>query len=192
MRINEADKVEDKLLLLQLKEGNSEAFDALYEKYWQGVYTSVFKRLQNPDQAKDITQDVFLQLWLKREYTQIDNLGAYLFTAAKNMVFNWMEKERRYTPASELLLQLITAQDQTDAELLRKEFILAYEALITSLTASQQQIFRLRYQQDLSTSQIAAQLEISRKTVQNQLGKAVTQLRASLTLLSLLLVLKNH
>src|SRR5882757_10998697 len=114
MRMGDDDKVEDKLLLLKLKEGNSEAFDALYEKYWQGIYTTVFKRLQNPDQAKDITQDVFLQLWLKREDNHIDNLSAYLFTAAKNMVFNWMERERRYTPVPELLLQLTTARDQTD------------------------------------------------------------------------------
>ena len=189
MFIGEDDKVQDKLLLLKLKEGNTDAFDALYEKYWKEIYTAAFKRLQDPAQAKDITQDVFLQLWLKREENNIDNLPAYLFTATKNKVYNWMEKERRFTPVPELLLQLKTSHDQTDAEILRKEFMKAYEALIDTLTQSQQQIFRMRYQQDLSTSEIAELLDISRKTVQNQLGKAVAQLRASLLLVSLVILI---
>jgi RNA polymerase sigma factor (sigma-70 family) len=118
---------------VKLKGGSTEAFDALYEKYWKEIYTAAFKRLQDPAQAKDITQDIFLQLWLKREENNIDNLPAYLFTATKNKVYNWMEKERRYTPVPELLLQLKTSRDQTDAELLRKEFMKAYEALIDTL-----------------------------------------------------------
>jgi RNA polymerase sigma-70 factor (ECF subfamily) len=191
MFIGEDDKVQDKLLLLKLKEGSSGAFDTLYEKYWKGIYTAAFKRLQDPDQAKDITQDVFLQLWLKREENNIDNLPAYLFTATKNKVYNWMEKERKFTPVPELLLQLKTSRDQTDAEILKKEFMMAYEALIDTLTQSQQQIFRMRYQQDLSTSEIAERLDISRKTVQNQLGKAVAQLRASLLLISLVVLINT-
>jgi RNA polymerase sigma-70 factor (family 1) len=191
MFIGEDDKVHDKLLLLKLKDGSTEAFDALYEKYWKGIYAAAFKRLQDPAQAEDITQDVFLQLWLKREENNIDNLPAYLFTATKNKVFNWMEKERRFIPVPELLLQLKTSCDQTDAEVLRKEFMKAYEELISTLTQSQQQIFRMRYQQDLSTSEIAERLDISRKTVQNQLGKAVAQLRASLLLISLVILINT-
>ena len=191
MFTSEEDRVHDKLLLLDLKEGRTEAFDALYEKYWKRTYAAAFKRLQDPEQAKDIIQDVFLQLWLKREETLIENLPAYLHTAVKNKVFNWMEKERKYTPVPELFLLLKTSQDQTDAELLRKEFIKTYEALINTLTISQQKIFRLRYQQDLSTSEIAGQLNISRKTVQNQLGKAIAQLRASLVMISLLMIINN-
>ncbi len=188
---DEEDRVEDKLLLLKLKEGNEWAFDALYEKYWRGLYAAAFKRLDDPDQAKDITQDVFLQLWLKREETHIENLSAYLFTAVKNKVFNWLEKERKYTPVSELLLLLETSHDTADARLLKTEFVQTYEALINTLTLSQQQIFRLRYQEELSTSEIAEQLDISRKTVQNQLGKAVAQLRASLVMMALLAIINN-
>jgi len=188
---DEDDRIADKLLLLKLKEGNNEAFDALYEKYWQGIYSAAFKRLHDPDQAKDITQDVFLQLWLKREENNIDNLPAYLFTATRNKVLNWMEKERKYTPVPELLLQLRSSLDRSDSELLEREFMRSYEALIDTLTPSQQKIFRMRYQQDISTSEIAEQLDISRKTVQNQLGKAVAQLRASLLITSFLLLIST-
>ena len=183
---------EDKLLLLKLKEGSSEAFDVLYEKHWQSIYSTAFKRLQNPDLAKDMTQDVFLQLWLKREESNIQNLPAYLHTSVRNMVFNWMERERKYIPVPDLLLQLKVSMDETDSAILLKEFMKAYEALILTLTPSQQVIFRMRYQQDLSTAEIAEQLDISRKTVQNQLNKAVTRLRDSLTLISILLLFSRH
>jgi len=192
MRDTESNRIEDKLLLLKLKEGNSAAFDAIYEKYWQQLYAAAFKRLQDPDQAKDTIQDIFLQLWLKREESNIDNLPAYLFSSVKNRVFNWMERERKFTPVPDILLQLEVSMDHADAGLLRREFMQTYEALIATLSPSKQMIFRMRYQQELSTAEIADQLQISRKTVQNQLAKAIAQLRASLLLISALLLFSNY
>ena len=98
-----------------------------------------------------------------------------------------MEKEERYTPIPDLLLQPETVADQADAELIRKEFFKAWEALVASLTPSQQEIFRMRYNEDMSTDEIAQKLNISRKTVQNQLGRSVAFLRHSLSLICLLL-----
>jgi RNA polymerase sigma factor (sigma-70 family) len=188
MHIIQDDRAEDELLLLQLKEGNEQAFDHLYDKYWQQVYAAAFKRLQDPARAKDITQDIFLQLWLKRMEKGIGNLPAYLSVAVRNNVWKLMRKEERYTPIPELLFNL-GAMDRTDAELLRGEFEKAYEALVDALTPAQQTIFRMRYHEDMSTSLIAGELEISRKTVQNQLRLAVAHLRASLTLILLLFLL---
>lgn len=173
----ENDATEDSRLLLNMKAGDGGAFDKLYEKYWRKIYASAYKRLQNMEQAKDITQDIFLQLWLKREITAIENLPAYLYTAVRNKVFNLLEKENRYVPVPELLLNLETAHEQADAIILKKEFAAACNALIATLTKAQQKIFRLHYQQYFSTKEIAESLNISRKTVQNQLGKAIIQLR---------------
>ncbi|TKB99096.1 RNA polymerase sigma factor [Pedobacter cryophilus] len=177
------DKEADKLLLQQIKDDSTLAFDALYDKYWEQVYNAAYKRLKDADYAKDITQDIFLQLWSKRKDLQIDHFAPYLFTAVRNNVFKWMEKEQKFTPVPELLAHLERSRDQADAEVLRKEFMVKYEALVNSLTPAQQEIFRLRFHDDLSTKEIAEKLNISRKTVQNQLGKSVTQLRESLDLL---------
>ncbi|WP_304064268.1 RNA polymerase sigma factor [Pedobacter glucosidilyticus] len=185
-------KEEDKLLLLQMQENDDNlAFDTLYDKYWEQMYNAAYKRLKDADYAKDITQDIFLQLWLRRKELSIDNLVSYLHTSVRNNVFKWMEKEQRYTPIPEVLIQLGIAKDQTDAEILRKEFLLKYERLINSLTPSQQEIFRMKYQEDLTTQQIADKLQISRKTVQNQLGKSMAQLRESLGPLYLMFLLQN-
>lgn len=189
MLMNESENYsnEDSLLLQRMQEGDGEAFAALYEKYWEQVYSSAYKRLKDKDAARDITQDVFMKLWTGRDQFAIRNLPAYLHVAVRNKVLNWLEKEQKYVPVPDLLLQSEAARDQADAELLRKEFFSAYEKLVASLTSSQQAIFRMRYQHGLSTEQIAEKLYISRKTVQNQLGKSVARLKGSLLPLYLLL-----
>lgn len=185
-------KVNDKLLLLQLKEGSRKAFDALYDQYWSAVYAAAYKRLQDEDMAKDIAQDVFLQLWAKRDTLHIENLPAYLYTAIRNKVYNIFEQQRKFMPVPDLFASLAERDDQADAMLLKKEFLRAYDALLESLPVTQRKIFRMRYDQGLSTEDIAAQLDISRKTVQNHLSSAVTRMRSSLTTLTVLLVLLKH
>ncbi|WP_374165053.1 RNA polymerase sigma factor [Arcticibacter sp. MXS-1] len=189
MSIAGARVTEDRGLLLRMKEGSSEAFDALYEKYWEVVYAAAYRRLNDPGYAKDITQDIFLRLWTRRDEIEIDNLQAYLLTAVRNNVFKWMEREQKYTPIPDLLSEVEVSAQGADANVLQKEFLHAYEALLGSLTPSQQTIFTMRFHQDLSTDEISRQLNISRKTVQNQLGRSIIQLRESLTMILLLSLL---
>lgn len=190
IKIND-NKTDDKSLLQQMQKGSINAFDTLYDKYWDVVYATAYKRLKDSAYAKDITQDIFLQLWLRREEIDIENLGSYLFTSVRNNVFKWLDKEQRYIPISELLLKLETAKDQSDGLLLKKELMARYEVIINALTPGQKEIFRLRYHEDLSTNEIADRLNISRKTVQNQLRKSVLQLRLSLGSVGFLFVLLN-
>ncbi|WP_341838110.1 sigma-70 family RNA polymerase sigma factor [Chitinophaga pollutisoli] len=187
--IKQYNKAEDMMLLAEIRDGNSSAFDALYDKYWELVYAAAYKRLKDAVYAKDITQDIFLQLWLRREELDIDNLASYLFIAVRNNVFKWLDKTQRYIPMPELLADLDKAMDQADAELLKKELMVKYEAVVDTLTPGQREIFRLRYHDDLSTNEIANRLNISRKTVQNQLRKSVVILRSSLGSVAFLLVL---
>lgn len=176
----------DAMLLQKLKEGNTMAYRALYSKYWEQTYNSIYKRLKNHDQAEDITQDIFLQLWVKREEVQIENLGAYLFVSGRNSVYRWMAEQHKFTPIAGLITELESYGERPDAKLLTMEFMRAYEALIDTLPGAQQTIFRLRYQQDLSPDEIATQLDLSPKTVRNQLGRALATLRSSLTALAVI------
>ncbi|EDM35486.1 putative RNA polymerase sigma factor [Pedobacter sp. BAL39] len=179
---------DEELLLLELRNNSSLAFDALYHKYWDLVYVNAHKRLRDQDQAKDITQEIFLKLWSNRHSSKIRNLPAYLHTAVKNAVFNHFEKEKKYTPVSTLLLETEAAREQADAHLLGKELYKTYECLLKTLSNAQQAIFKMRFHQDESTSEIAQKLGISRKTVQNQLGKSLLVLRDALFLLMTLLI----
>ncbi|WP_295120456.1 RNA polymerase sigma-70 factor [uncultured Chitinophaga sp.] len=183
--VNNGHTGDDALLLGRMKNNSSDAFNQLYERYWQQVYSAAFKRLNDADMAKDITQDIFLTLWTKRHELEIRNLPAYMFTAVRNRVLNQIEAGKKFVSIPELLLMELPSSraDQADANALKNELLLAYNALVNTMPAARQAIFRLSYEEGASTEEIALQLQISRKTVQNQLGKALAQLRASLALL---------
>jgi len=180
---------EDSLLLMQLREANRFAFDTLYKKYWSFVFNNAYKRLKDVTLAEDVTQDVFERLWLGAEKQEIKDLPNYLFIATRNRVIRLLEKERRFVSVPEILDQLKGMGESADAHILYEELKLAYEALVAKFTSQQQLIFQLKYLQDFSTDQIAAQLGLSPKTVRNQLGRINQKLRTGITLVHTLLVL---
>ena len=182
--MREISGTEDSLLMLQIREGNREAFDALYRKHWRFVYNAAYKRLENYDQAKDIAQDVFIQFWtqqtLRSSAPAIDNLSAYLYVAVRNNVLKWMESERKFVPIPDLLVQLESRRDDADALIRYNELRLAFETVVEQLPQQQQVIFRMRYDYDLSSDEIADKLNVSPKTVRNQLGRALSKLKTAL------------
>jgi RNA polymerase sigma-70 factor (ECF subfamily) len=181
---------DDVLLLEQIEQGNKHAFNLLFEKHWGRAYTEAYKRLKDTDQAKDIVQEVFTHIWLKRESLHINNLPAYLNIAIRNKVFKLVEKQKTIHPFFEILEDMPATHLRADDSLLWKEFLISYEALLNALPPKRQIIFRLHFQNDLPTKDIATQLGITRKTVQNQLGKAIEKLKVSLLpLLPLLIIL---
>jgi len=171
---------DDNLLLQQIEQGCKHSFNLLYEKHWRKAYTEAYKRLKDSDQAKDIVQEIFTHIWLKRENLHINNLPAYLNIAIRNKVFKLVEKQKLIHPFFNILEDMPATYLQTDDNLLWKEFLISYEALLNTLPPKRQIIFRLHFQNDLPTKDIAAQLGITRKTVQNQLGKAIEKLKISL------------
>lgn len=172
---------EDFSLLQNIREGDTDAFRVLYEKYWKEVYSATFKRLKDHEKVQDIIQDIFTNLWINRKTLRIDNLPAYLHTAVRNRVLNIFEKEKRYVPFEQLLYDNIQCGEQADAVILRHEFLQAYQSLVNSLPSERKKIFHYFYEDGLSTDEIAQKLSVSRKTVQNQLGKAVSSLKAKLS-----------
>jgi len=182
MQENNLQDSEDSLLLLQLSEGNNLAFDALYDKYFKQVFNSAFKRLNDRQQAEDIAQDVFVQLWIRGSKTPIENLPAYLHTVVRNNVFKLLEKESKYTTLPDLTAQLEDPRANADSVLLHHEFLKAFGELVNSLPEQQRIIFKMRFDEDLSSAEIAEKLQISPKTVRNQLGKSLSRLKDSMLL----------
>ena len=187
MAPNELYIADDAELLLLLSEGNKPAFDALYNKYWKQVYNTAYKRLNDTERAQDIAQDVFVQLWTRGSKSPIENLPAYLLVAARNGVFKYMEKESRYAELPDTAQEIESPLGRADANVLHDEFLKAFNDLIETLPPQQRIIFNLRFNEGLSSQQIADQLQISPKTVRNQMGKALATLRKSLFLLHVLL-----
>ncbi len=180
MPIHDCDAGQDLLLLSQLTAGDKASFGLLYEKYWETVYAEGYKRLKDRDQAKDIVQDIFTSLWLRRETLRIENLPAYLKTAVRNRVFKILAKEKITHPFFDFLHEIPSGAGGPDGNLLWQEFLRSYENFVGSLPPRKQLIFRLRFQEDLSTQEIAQRMGLSRKTVQNQIGRVIEHLKLHL------------
>jgi len=186
---DDLDSAEDSVLLARLSDGNKPAFDTLYNRYWKLVYQSALKRISDPEKAQDIAQDVFVQLWVRGSKSLIENLPAYLLVSARNAVFKVMEKEARLTAVPvENSPELESPFDRADAGILHKEFLEAFGKLVDALPAQQRLIFKMRFEDDLSSQKIAEILNISPKTVRNQLGKVLSVLRQSMLIINLVIV----
>jgi RNA polymerase sigma-70 factor (ECF subfamily) len=171
----------DAYLLAQLKLHKFEAFEEIYQRYWKQLYSISLKGIRSPEISEEIVQDIFTRLWENREVNCIENLAAYLQTAVKYRVINHIHREM----TKKVYLKTIQETPKqfanpTEDLVLMDDLNEALEREIKKLPEKRQLIFKLHRQQHLSMKQVASQLGISEKTVENQLSKAVKVLRLSL------------
>ena len=167
----------DTKLLELLAHDNRDAFDALYDRYWELLYQAAFKRLKNKEQCKDLIQDVFVDLWCRRGQVTISNLKAYLYTAVRFQVYKLVAKEKAGPAFFELYDTIASSTFGAEGTLMEKELLGHVKAWIDELPEKKRTIFLLHTQHDKSTKEIANQLSLSQKTVQNQLGSTIYRLR---------------
>jgi RNA polymerase sigma-70 factor (family 1) len=189
---SDLNKMDDNALLLLLGNGHKAAFDALYTRYWKKVFNSAYKRVKDEEIAKDVAQDVFIQLWTRQSKLPIINVGAYLEVAARNSVFKQMEKASKYSSLSEIIIEPESNSGHADTMMLHAEFLKAFQELLISLPPQQQLIFKLKFNEGLSSQQIAEKLELSIKTVRNQMGRALQTLRKSFFLFYVLYIISQR
>jgi RNA polymerase sigma-70 factor (family 1) len=182
----------DAFLMTQIAQGNGHAFNLLFRKHWEEAFSMAYKRLKDEEQAKDIVQDIFTHIWVNRATLHINNLPAYLNRAIRNRVIKAVVKQKKVHPFLAVLENITGKECGADAAVLWKEFYRAYENLLNTMPPQRRTIFRLRFDEDLATKDIASMLGLSTKTVQNQLGKAFEKLRMSLAHLWLIIAAIFH
>lgn len=86
---------QDIALVSRLRDGDPAAYDALYLKYYRLLCTSAYFFLRNEPEAKDLVQNLFLDIWEKQLYRQFhEDVKGYLFRAVKNRCLNQLEKQQ--------------------------------------------------------------------------------------------------
>lgn len=170
----------DDALLRLLHEGDTPAFTEIYRKYWESLFRSAYKRLKDKELCKDIVQNIFTDLWNRREEVEIKDLAAYLHTATRFQVYKQLAKQPLQSEFFQAFEEVLSSAFQSDESLLEKELLRLVELWISALPEKRRMIFLMHYYEDLSTHEISVRLGISRKTVQNQLNTASTYIRARL------------
>lgn len=175
------ESIADEILLKSLKKSDRLAFEKIYLKYWDKLFSSVYKRVRNMQIAEEIVQDFFVYLWEKREAIVVHtSFEAYIHTAVRYQVLNYLQKELTRNNYKASLIIKETYNNETLEQVLVNELNKIIEEEISQLPDKCQHVFRLSRQQGLNTKQIAEKLQISNKTVENHLTKALKILRVNL------------
>jgi RNA polymerase sigma-70 factor (ECF subfamily) len=166
-------------LISLIKQNDRHAFEMLYERHWLDIYKSAFFLLKDHSASMDIVQDIFIWIWEKRAKLDIQFLPAYLKTAVRFKVANYIRagniREDFYIQLASLSLdEQTTVEEMLELDDLRK----VIAASISALPPKCREIFLLSREAHLSNQQIADLLGISVKTVEAQKTIALKRIRS--------------
>lgn len=168
----------DKELAALLKQGSEPAFNVIYTRYSAKLYHAAYKLLHNKEVCEDLVQELFVDLWSKRNNLEIQEVRPYLYRSAVNRALMVL-RAGKITLDLEAVEMLIS-EHATDDLVIDKDMRKSIEQEIAALPEKCREVFILSRKEQLSHKEIASQLNISVKTVENHLTRALKSLRASL------------
>lgn len=184
----------DKQIIQRFKEGDATAFDAIYHNYSKKVLHFALGLVKDQDISRDLVQEVFVNLWEKR--SRVDpslNFDNYIFTIAYNSIRKYFRKKSIETKAIDHLLrnspEIIESVDGT---VIYNELLELANKTIENLPPKRKIVYKLSRQDGMKIKEIACKLNISTRTAENHLAKALKYLKEELSGISLLTLLFFH
>jgi RNA polymerase sigma-70 factor (ECF subfamily) len=173
--------LDDKLIIRNLKEGDVLSFDNIFKKYNKKVYYFAFSYLKNREEAEDVVQEVFMNLWRYRnQINEYYVFSKYLFKITYTTTCKKFRKQASdKKQMEEVMRNCILEDNSTNLDIEYNNLLETANSLIEKMPSRQKKIFLLCINEQLTTEQIAQQLKISKKTVENYLSKVKTSLKKS-------------
>ncbi len=168
-------------LIVSLRQGNQNALNILYDRYGGLVYTLALKLLDRPDEAEDLTQDIFLNFWKQDKFNpDRGKLSSYLCLMTRSRAIDRLRSRQSEQRSIEKFKQNIIPETSLPTPL--ESVTLAEEQLIvrqslSQLTDIQREILELSYYQGLSQSAIATRLNLPLGTVKTHMRQGLIKLR---------------
>jgi RNA polymerase sigma-70 factor (ECF subfamily) len=163
--------------LEDFKKGDHKAFETVFLSYFGKVKRFIAELIRSEEDAEDLAQDIFAKIWTEREALDTNlSFNAFLYTLARNAAFNYLKHKSVQTNYANEYIRL----DETDTPeevLFAKETELLIEMMLGRMPEKRQEIYRLSRRQGLSNDEIANRLNVSRKTVENNLSMALNEIR---------------
>lgn len=179
-------KTEEKLLLSALGRSDKKAFSVLYNLYAGKCLHFVNSIVKDESAAKDITHDIFVKVWLKREViSKVDSFSSYLFKMARNAVLDKLESEvikRRYI--SEQLAVSNEFRSYVDETVSVDELQVLIFNAVNKMPEQRRRIFTLSRYKGISNMEIAEMLGLNVRTVENHITNALADIRMMLAKIS--------
>ena len=182
-------------LVNAIKKGDQLIFSQVYTEYHEKLYSFILKKTQSEYLAEEVVQITFIKLWNNRESlnenysisTQLYRIGTTTLIDlirkrnTSEAIIKKLVEEKNVSPLSEVVDNLEV-----------KDLSLSIEKALKSLPPTRRKVFRMSRFQEMSYSEIANELSISTKTVENHISLAIKQLRPFLFIILLIFMFSSH
>ncbi len=174
---------QQKQWVIRIRRGDRDAFRALFDAYYGRLCAFAVEYAGSMDRARDVVQDVFLTLWERRQdWILHGSLKSYLYQAVRNRALNASRNRATRRRAYEAHGQHRGRVDHRTAEdqACYHQLSAAIRRSIDELPPRRRMVFLLHRHHDLTYAEVAQTMGIARKTVENQMGRALKFLRERL------------
>lgn len=155
-------------------------FEKIYETYWESLYAIGLNRIKSKSDVEDMVQEIFVELWNRKEVPVNTSLKGYLYTSMKYKIIDYYRKAK----IEEISLDQAGSQH---AHAVKADQVLSFNELFDRLTEGIDKlpdkcrlIFKLSREEGLSSAEIADRLQLSKRTVETQIYKSLKALKSNL------------
>ena len=151
------------------------AFKNIFDRYRNRLYGYVLTISHSTYTAEEITQEIFMKLWICREaLSSIDNIDGYLFAMARNKTFNHLRKANRQEQVlQEMKAAMLTSMNDTEDQAAVSDLERLLQEALARLSPQRRLVYQLSRQQGMNHEQIAIRLKLSKNTVKNHMVDAL-------------------
>jgi RNA polymerase sigma-70 factor (family 1) len=173
----------DAQLTYLVKTGVKEAFQELFERYGPRIYQFSYSYLKNREDSEELVQDVFLKIWEKRDsLDKSKNIKSFIFKIAVNSIYDFIRRKNiEYAYKDFAAAHFVQSADSTWHQVIFDEMLKNLDGLVKQMPPERQKIFKLSREEGLSSEEIAKKMNLSKRTVENQLYRAITYLKKNYT-----------
>ncbi len=168
----------DNALLEAFRAGDKKAFSKIYEGYYASLCRYAFSLTRDLSQAEDLVQDTFLNVWNNHEKLKLkDSIKSYLYRCVYNLFIDRYRAKKRHIAMLEDLRLSVAVEAESERHIYDEKHINILKRLIDDLPEKRKEIFILNKIQGYKYKEIAEQLNISERTVESQLRKALISIK---------------
>lgn len=174
--------------IIAIQQGEESIFEQVYEKHHEKLYFYILKKTSSSYLAEEVVQLTFIKLWNYRQSLSVEvPIEAQIFRIAKTSLIDLLRKNATQRRTIENFKDLVPVQDENViSSFIKKEMGERIAFLIERLPPVRKKVFKLSREEGLSHKEIAQQLSLTPKNVENHISKAIRQLKKGLSIIPVL------